>query len=332
MNGTSSRFTLQFLKEVSYDKLHSMEEGIVFRGSFSEDPCLCSLLLQTLPQKLLQDENFNIPTDSIISIFESRDLIARDPENRRLFKEELYLVLRIQPSHVSPLPIPTNPNYLLTKLCGWTGLIGPSISSFETTSTSDTNLLVPYHSISLPSKPEDTLLSAIVTAQASGIDLTLIKLAYISRGYLNIPSSRSKPDSLVLIFENDNASNTAGWSVPNQPPPLIEDIKGMESLRRLYELEARTTAPHTLTAAPPPSKPTQLDRTLVAAMRNIKVRNSQILQAHERRITDLEHGLKTLMELNTLTPDHPAPAHMSDKQKKKKKQTTTKKAADSTEE
>jgi len=54
-------------------------------------------------------------------------------------------------------------------------------------------------------------------------------------------------------------------------------------------------------------------------MRNIKVRNSQVLQAHERRIADLEHKLKTLMEPNTLPQDPPAPAQMSDKQKKKKK-------------
>ena len=92
----------------------------------------------------------------------------------------------------------------------------------------------------------------------------------------------------------------------------------MKTLRRLYELEARTNAPHTLKqAAPSPSKPTHLDGTLVAAMRNIKVKNSKILQDHERRIADLEHRLNTPKEPNTRTPDPLAPAQVSDQQKKK---------------
>ena len=48
-NVTPKRYTLQFLKDVSFDKLNSMDEALVFRGNFSEDPCLCSLLLHNLP-------------------------------------------------------------------------------------------------------------------------------------------------------------------------------------------------------------------------------------------------------------------------------------------
>jgi len=70
-NGTSKRYTLQFLKNVSFDKLNSLDEALVFSGNFFEDPCLCSLLLHTLPQKLLQDENLNILIDSTVPIFES---------------------------------------------------------------------------------------------------------------------------------------------------------------------------------------------------------------------------------------------------------------------
>jgi len=55
LDGTSTRFTLLFFKDVSYEMLNSMEVEIVFRGNFSENPCLCSLFLHTLPQKLHQD-------------------------------------------------------------------------------------------------------------------------------------------------------------------------------------------------------------------------------------------------------------------------------------
>jgi hypothetical protein len=331
-NGTSKRYTLQFLKDVSFDKLNSMDEALVFRGNFSEDPCLCSLLLHTLPQKLLQDENLNILIDSTVPIFESKDLMARDPENRRLFKEELYLVLRTKPSCVPPLPIPMNPNHIITTISGWTGLVGPSISSFETTSTSGTNLLVPYNSIPMPSTPDDTLLSALSTAQTLGIDLSLIKLAYISRGYLQIPSSRSEPDSLVIIFGDNNANNTAGWSSPTLPNPPIEDIKGMVSLRRLYELEARSTSPHILnqSAQTPPTNPTHLDRKTAAVMRNIKARNTKVFKSHERRIADLELKLKTLIEPKTPTSVTSNQGPLSDNQQKKKEK--KKKAAGSQEE
>jgi len=128
INGTSKWYTLQFFKDVSFDKLNYMDEALVFRGNFSEVPCLCSLLLHTLPQKPLQDEKLNIPIDSTVPIFESRDLMARDPENRRHVKEELYLVLRTKPSHVPPLPIPMNPNYIIT-MAGPVLLVPPSLPS-----------------------------------------------------------------------------------------------------------------------------------------------------------------------------------------------------------
>jgi len=223
-----------------------MDESLVFRGNFSEDPCLCSLLLHNLKQELLQGENLNILIDSTVPIIESRDLMARDPENRRLYKEELYLVLRTETSDVPPLFITINPNYIITTLSGWTSLVGPCISSFETTSTSDTNLLAPYNSITLPFTPDDTHFSALFTAQTLEIYLSLIKLAYILRGYLQLSSSRSEPDSLVIIFGGNNANNTSGWSNPTLPTSPIEDIKGMVNLRRLYELEARSISPHTL--------------------------------------------------------------------------------------
>jgi len=159
--------------------------------------------------------------------------MAKDPENRRLFKEELYLVLRTKPYHIPPLPISMNPSYIITKLSGWTGLVGPSISSFETTSTSETSLLVPYNSITLPSTPDDTLHSSLSTAQTFEIDISLIKLAYISCGYLQIPSSRSEPNSLVIIFGDNIANNTVGWSSHTLYTPPIADIKSMVSLRHL---------------------------------------------------------------------------------------------------
>ena len=77
LRGTSKSYTLQFLKDVTYDMLNSLEERLVFRGSFSEDPCLCSLLLHTLPQKLLEDKYLNASSGSIISIFESRNYSKR---------------------------------------------------------------------------------------------------------------------------------------------------------------------------------------------------------------------------------------------------------------
>ena len=103
--------------------------------------------------------------------------------------------------------------------------------------------MVPYCSLQLPCSPEDTLFTALNTVQSKGIDLSALKLMYISRGYLQIPSCRSKPNSLVMIFESDNASILAGWSVPLQDPPSFQDIPNMHRIRRLYELDAGLTVP-----------------------------------------------------------------------------------------
>jgi hypothetical protein len=130
-----------------------------------------------------------------------------------------------------------------------------------------------------------------------------------------------------MIFDNNDAINTAGWLNPNQPPPPTEDIKGLETLRRLYELEARATMPHMLKLKAPLSEP-QLDKKTAAAMRGIRARNSKAYKALERRIDDLERTLQTLTE--TTTASNPSIlGQLPDKKKKKKKK---KKAAESQEE
>jgi hypothetical protein len=121
-----------------------------------------------------------------------------------------------------------------------------------------------------------------------------------------------------MIFDNNDAINTAGWSNPNQPPPTTEDIKGLETLRRLYELEARATMPpHMLKLKALLSEP-QLDKKTAAAMRTIKARNSKAFRALERRIDDLERTLKTLNETTT-APSPSILGQLPDKKKKKKK-------------
>ena len=329
MRGTSSRLTLQFLKDVSYGKLHSMEEGLVLRGGFSEDPCLCSLLLHYLPQQLIAAENLNISPDLIIPIFESRDLTTRDPnKNQRLFREELYLVLRTAPLSLPSLtPVSLNAStslYFSPSLSGWTGLVALSISKFESTSTSGTALIVPYCSIQLPCSSENTLFIALTTAQNMGIDLSALKLAYISRGYLQIPSRRSKPDSLVMIFETDDTSTVAGWSVPSQDPPLFEDIPNMHPTRRLYELDAGINIPPLppRAARPPPSVNSSNDKWYRAALRNLKAQTSKRLKTQDKKIAELELKIVTLIAsmappiATTTTLDN---SQVKPKKKKKKK-------------
>lgn len=95
--GTSNRFTLQFLKDVSFEKLHSLAEGLAFRGGFSEDPCFLSVLLHYIPHTISQTENSGISLDSTIPIFETRGLVIKDTKVQRLYKEELFPVFHSSP-------------------------------------------------------------------------------------------------------------------------------------------------------------------------------------------------------------------------------------------
>ena len=105
----------------------------------------------------------------------------------------------------------------------------------------------------------------------------------------------------------------------------------MEKIRRLYELEARTTIPSlNLTASTPTSTTPQNDRQIFAAIRNIKDRTSQQLMAHDRRITQLEQELKALTGTHSTNPavlTTPDLDHNSDKKQTKKKKKKKKAAA-----
>ena len=295
--GTSKRYTLQFLKDVSYEKLHALDQGLAFRGGVSEDPCLCSLLLHALPQKFLQEEHPHLSHDTIYPIFESRDLIAKDPQNRRLFKEELYLVLRTSPpqlTNIIPLPLLSDNNRILSlSLSGWTGLLGLSTDKFDSSPTADTSLMQPYSSTTHDCSSEDTLVTALTSAQNSGIDLTSAKLAYISWSYLQIPSCTTKTDSLVIIYEKNNETITAGWSILDQPRPTIRDIPNMEKIRRLYSFEARVSLPPGLKNPARPSTVKTPHDKLAAALQRQRdftlTKHSEL----ERRIANIENILGT---------------------------------------
>ena len=312
-HGTSNRFTLQFLKDVSFDKLHSLDEGLALRGGFSEDPCLLSLLLHSILQKVTQTENSGMSLDSTTPIFETRGLVIID-KGRRLYKEELFLVFRSIPALLPYLPT-NNLSCTSVSILGWKGLVAPSISHFENTSTTDPSLLKPYNSLTLSCKPDDTILSSLSTAQSMGIDLSSLQLAYISRAHLQVPSRRNITNSLVMIYKNIDENIMANWS-GSLPPPTFEDIQGMHSIRRLYELEARPTPLHPTIGSVHPLPITSTDR-LTAALKSLKSR----CKAHERRIASLEKQIKTLL---APIPDAPRvsnsalPAAKKTKKKKKK--------------
>ena len=312
-HGTSNRFTLQFLKDVSFDKLHSLDEGLALRGGFSEDPCLLSLLLHSILQKVTQTENSGMSLDSTTPIFETRGLVIID-KGRRLYKEELFLVFRSIPALLPYLPT-NNLSCTSVSILGWKGLIAPSVSHFENTSTADPSLLKPYNSLTLSCKPDDTILSSLYTAQSLGIDLSSLQLAYISRAHLQVPSRRKITDSLVMIYKNIDENIMANWS-GSLPPPTFEDIQGMHSIRRLYELEARPAPLHPTIGSVHPLLITSTDR-LTAALKSLKSR----CKAHERRIASLEKQIKTLL---APIPDSPRvsnsalPAATKTKKKKKK--------------
>ena len=244
--GTSKRYTLQFLQDVSYESLQTMQEGLVFRGGFPEDPCICSLLLHLIKQEATR--RLTSSRGSFIPIFESRDLVAKNPNNHRLFCEELFLVLRVPNSSTSNWSnLISDPQFSLPlSFSGWTGLISRSIDTFEHLSTSDTNLMDPYCSYSLLCQPNETLLSALVTARESGMDIPNIKFAYIERSHHQIPPRRSFPDNLILIYEKDYSQATANWSSPLLAPTKA-DVQGMVYYRKLYALDARRSLPAIVT-------------------------------------------------------------------------------------
>jgi hypothetical protein len=309
--GTSNRFTLQFFKDVSFDKLHSLDEGLALRGGFSEDPCLLSLLLHSILQKVTHTENSGMSLDSTTPIYETRGLVVID-KGRRLYKEELFLVFRSTPSLLPYLPT-TNLSCTSVSMVGWKGLVAPSISHFENSSTTDPSLLKPYNSLSLPCEPEDTVLSSLSNAQAMGIDLSSLQLAYISQAHLQVPSRRTITNSLVMIFKNIDENILSSWS-GSLPPPTFEDTQGMHSIRRLYELEARPPSLSTIGSGHP-SLITSTDR-LTAALKSLKSR----CKAHERRIASLETQIKTLLTPKpTVSPRVSNPAHPALKPKQKKK-------------
>jgi hypothetical protein len=325
--GTSKRYTLQFLQDVSYEKLHTMEEGLVFRGGFPEDPCICSLLLHLIKQEATR--RLTSSRGSFIPIFESRDLVAKNPNNHRLFCEELFLVLRVPHSSTSNWSnlISAPQLSLPLSFSGWTGLISRSIDNFEHLSTLDSNLTDPYCSFSLLSQPNETLLSALVSAREAGMDIPNIKFAYIERSHHQIPPRRSFPDNLILIYEKEFSQATANWSSPLLAPTKA-DVQGMVYYRKLYALDARRSLPAIVAPATATSSPL-CDRSPIPngwvknALRNQANIYIKRFRALEERVGRLEkqNQLRTTTKpaeeveevtINTTTPE---------KKKKKKKKT-----------
>ena len=141
-SGTTNRYTLQFLKDTSYELLSQTKEGLALRGGFPRDPSACSHFLQCLQQKA--QEALKLSTDSYHLIFESRPLTAIIPDSHILFKEikrkyedELFLVLRIPTSFPSPASsfLPSDNTQVPLSINGWSGLLAQSVEAFKEFST-----------------------------------------------------------------------------------------------------------------------------------------------------------------------------------------------------
>ena len=329
--GTTKRYTLQFLKDVSYGTLSTMQEKLVFRGGFPEDPCICSQLLHII-NKEASSRLLTPTTGSFTPIFESRDLVARNPQNQRLFIEELFAVLRVPASSTTDwsnlIPTPTSP-FLPLSFSGWNGLIAESVDKFEHLSTSDTNLMVPYCSYSLQCQPNETLQSALTSARNAGMDMFNIKLAYIERPHLQIPCQRSIQESLVLIYDKECSQPTANWTSQSQAPTQ-SDVRGMIYFRKLYALDARRSLSASTSSVSPTSSVTgehsTRDRWILNALRKqgaIHIKRIKALEERVRKLEDQHHTANETPPFPDETAD-PTTTHSEEKKKKKKKKKKSK--------
>ena len=289
--GTLNRYTLQYLCDTSYDLLNSTKEGIVLRGGFPPDPIACSHLLQIIRQKVMG--TYNLSSDSFNIIYESRPLTALVPtvstvsiDNKRHYEDELFLVLRIPQSSISPflsLFPADNPQTPLS-IPGWSGMVAPTLASFRETSTLHPHLKDEVFFLSLPS-PDSTLPLALAKARDSGIDLTALVTAYISRASLLPYQRKLSPDLLIMIFAGPDAQILAGWSSSSSEPPAFQDMPNMQRLRLLYNLDARPILP------PPPVVPPNLSiRPGIASLPKQRVSKSLVLS----RVVGVEARVKSL--------------------------------------
>ena len=117
-----------------------------------------------------------------------------------------------------------------------------SVASFQESTTLHPYLKDEVSSLSLPC-PACPLSVALTNARDSGLDLTTLVTAYVSRAFLLPYQRKSSPDLLILIFAGPDAQILAGWSSSSAEPPSFQDIPCMQCLRLLYSFDARPTLP-----------------------------------------------------------------------------------------
>ena len=244
--GTAYRYTLQFLPESSFTALSSSKIRSVMRGCFPSDPSTCSHYLNYFLKQvrlILQ-----LPLDSFYLIFETRPLTVVNPncyyvfqEVKRIYEDELFLVLRLPSSYEIPLPSLLSPeSQSLFTAFGWTGVIASSLDFFADSTTLLPNLTEEMNTITIKCQRNSSLSSALSSVRDSGIDLTTLVTAFISRGSLLPHPLKSDRDSLVMIFRERDPQVVAGWSDHSSEPPRFMDLSSMDTLRVLYNNEART--------------------------------------------------------------------------------------------